>query len=216
MSPCPEAPGRQGCAARLHAGLLARAVPGSCGCQLGASQETGINPPGWWWEALQSSGLVLKPQRGHAGRAVIRFRWTDGRLEQEALFRHLPAQGERWPGHGPPAPDQMLAHWRRLCRTDEAAIAAPYLTHSATLPAAEPSVVVRVITTQASPDGPVGVLEAWLEVPLGERAVAFLSTSGMCLPNPGEPLCADEQASLERWQRLLPGDGAYRIAWKPA
>ena len=159
--------------------------------------------PDWWWRALRGSGVVLKPQRGHAGRAVIRFWWTDTGLEQQALFRRLPENATVLNGDGPPEPHQLLEHWQCLCRTDEAALAAPYLGQSPALPVTEPSVVVRVITARATADAPVGIRAAWLEVPLGEGSVAFVSTGGHALPSPGEPLSADEQAALESWQRLL-------------
>jgi hypothetical protein len=172
--------------------------------QEGASvqqQET----PDWWWRALQGSGVVMKPQWGHAGRAVIRFRWADSGLQQEALFRRLPETAAVLISDAIPEPQQLLEHWRRLCHTNEAALAAPYLTHSSVLPATDPSVVVRVITERATADAPVGLREAWLEVPLGEGTVAFISTTGLVLPSPGDPLSASNQASLAGWQKRLQG-----------
>jgi hypothetical protein len=84
-------------------------------------------------------------------------------------------------------------------------LAAPYLTHSSVLPATDPSVVVRVITERPTADAPVGLREAWLEVPLGEGTVALISTTGLVLPSPGDPLSASNQASLAGWQKLLQG-----------
>ena len=165
--------------------------------------------PAWWWEALREEGVVLKPQRGHAGRGVIRFRWSGSALEQQALFRQLPANAphaaEAAPAADaePPTPAQLLAHWHRLCRSDEPALAAPYLSHSTDLPAADPAVVVRVITSRPSPDAPVAVRQAWLEVPLDEGAVAFISADGVSLPNPGKPLTAAKQDALDQWTQQL-------------
>ena len=146
---------------------------------------------------------MLKPQRGHAGRGVIRFRWSGSALEQQALFRRLPADAPHAAEAEPPTPAQLLAHWHRLCRSDEPALAAPYLCHSKDLPAADPAVVVRVITTRPSPGGPVAVRQAWLEVPLCEGAVAFISADGVSLPNPGEALTAAQQDALARWTQQL-------------
>ena len=159
--------------------------------------------PNWWWEALRAEGVVLKPQRGHAGRGVIRFRWSGSALEQQALFRKLPANAPHAAEAEPPTTAQLLAHWHRLCRSDEPALAAPYLFHSTDLPAADPAVVVRVITTRPSPGGPVAVRQAWLEVPLCEGAVAFISADGVSLPNPGEALTAAQQDALARWTQQL-------------
>ena len=159
--------------------------------------------PNWWWEALRAEGVVLKPQRGHAGRDVIRFRWFGLALEQQALFRQLPADAPHAAEAEPPTPTQLLAHWHRLCRSDEPALAAPYLCHSKDLPAADPAVVVRVITTRPSTEGPVAVRQAWLEVPLCEGAVVFISADGVSLPNPGEPLRAAQQDALARWKQQL-------------
>jgi hypothetical protein len=159
--------------------------------------------PAWWWQALLESGLVLKPQSGHAGRAVIRFRWTDAGLEQQGLFRPPLDAASVLVVDAPPDPLQLLKHWQRLCRTDEPALAAPYLSHSSGLPPTEPSVVVRVITEQAQAAAPVGIRQAWLEVPLAEGSVAFISINGLCLPSPGPPLSASEQASQQGWQDLL-------------
>ena len=165
--------------------------------------------PNWWWEALRAEGVVLKPQRGHAGRGVIRFRWSGSALEQQALFGQLPtdapyaAEAPPAADAEPPTPAQLLAHWHRLCRSDEPALAAPYLCHSSELPAADPAVVVRVITSRPSPGGPVAVQQAWLEVPLGEGAVAFIRADGVSLPKPGEPLTAAQQDALDRWTQQL-------------
>jgi hypothetical protein len=164
-----------------------------------AQQKT----PDWWSLALRGSGLVLKPLRGHGGRAVMRFRWTAAGLKQEALFRRLPDNAAVLIGETAPEPQQLLEHWQRLCRTDENALATPYLSHSPALPATQPSVVVRVITARATPEAAIGIRAAWLEVPLGEGSVAFCSTSGHALPSQGVQRTANEQAALERWQRLL-------------
>ncbi|MGA1574428.1 MAG: hypothetical protein ACO35G_10325, partial [Vulcanococcus sp.] len=159
--------------------------------------------PDWWWQALRGSGVVMKPQRGHAGRAVIRFRWADSKLQQQALFRRLPELAAVLTSDAPPKPQQLLEHWRRLCDTNEVAVAAPYQIQSSVLPATDPSVVVRVITERADAQKPVNVRLAWLEVPLGEGSVAFISTTGLVLPSPFDPLSANEQASLGVWQQLL-------------
>jgi hypothetical protein len=63
--------------------------------------------------------------------------------------------------------------------------------------------VVRVITARPSPEGPVAVRQAWLEVPLCEGAVAFISADGVSLPNPGQPLTAAQQDALARWTQQL-------------
>jgi hypothetical protein len=147
----------------------------------------------------------MKPQCGHAGRAVIRFRWADSGLQQQALFRRLPELAAPLISDTAPEPLQLLEHWRRICQTNEAALAAPYQSHSPALPATQPSVVVRVITERPTADAPVGLREAWLEVPLGEGTVALISTTGLVLPSPGDPLSASNQASLAGWQKLLQG-----------
>ena len=162
-----------------------------------------LETPDWWWRALLGEGLVLKPQSGHAGRAVIRFRFIGSELEQEALFRRLPLDAPRPTFTTPPEPQQLFEHWQHLCRSKEAVLASPYLVNSAELPATEPSVVVRVITARASPAAPIAVREAWLEVPLGEGTVAFVSPNGISLPSPGEPLVMIEQDKLQEWQRIL-------------
>ena len=167
-------------------------------------QEAPLQPtPSWWDGALRGKGLVLKPQRGHAGRGVIRFRWTDNGLQQEALFRQLPDGSPSMAVDAPPEPRALLEHWQRLCGGNEPALAAPYLSHSLELPATEPSVVMRVITAQASMDAAVAIHQAWLEVPLGQGSVAFLSVSGAALPHPGRSLAACEQAALKDWQQRL-------------
>ena len=159
--------------------------------------------PSWWWDALVGEGVVLKPQRGHAGRAVIRFRWSGSELVQQALFRRLRDDAPRIAEGRPPNPHQLLAHWHRLCSSNEPALATPYLCHSTELPLTAPSVVVRVITSRSSPQTPVAVRVAWLEVPLHEGEVAFISPDGDSLPNPGEPLTADQKNSLNRWTKQL-------------
>lgn len=159
--------------------------------------------PPWWNGALHSGGVVLKPRRGHGGRAVIRFRFTRSGLEQQALFHHLRSDA---PAYGPvasPDPAQLLQHWQQLCRTQEAALAAPYLEHSPALPSAAPAAVLRVLTARASPVATITVQQAWLEAPLGSGPVAFLSLEGRCLPILGEPLTAAELGALDHWQELL-------------
>lgn len=165
--------------------------------------------PPWWNGALRAGGLVLKPQRGHGGRAVIRFRLTAAGLEQQALFRRLRADAPSLSPAVAPNPAQLLGHWQRLCRSQEHALAAPYLEHSPALPPADPAAVLRVITARASPTAPISVQQAWLEAPLASGRVAFLKLDGRCLPMPGEPLTPDQQATLEHWQQL-PID---RVAW---
>ena len=159
--------------------------------------------PKWWHEAIRGEGLVLKPQRGHAGRGVIRFRWTDMGLQQEPLFRQLPDASPTMAVDAPPEPRALLAHWQRLSGSNEPALAAPYLSHSLQLPASDPSVVMRVITVRASVDAVVAIRHAWLEVPLGQGSVAFLSVSGTVLPHPGRTLEPGEQVALEDWQQRL-------------
>jgi hypothetical protein len=147
--------------------------------------------------------VVLKPQRGHGGRAVIRFRLTAAGLEQQALFRRLRADA---PAYGPaaaPDPAQLVQHWQQLCRSQEPALSAPYLEHSPALPPADPAAVLRVITARASPTAPISVQQAWLEAPLAAGRVAFLSLDGRCLPMLGDPLTPEQQAALEDWQHLL-------------
>ena len=182
--------------------------------------------PAWWERALEGPGVVLKPLRGHGGRAVIRFRFTAMGLERQPLFCRLPTAlpppealprpedlpcpepatpppPPPLPPSPPPPPGQLLAHWQRLCRTEEAALAAPYLAHSGTLPAADPSVVVRVITARASPQAPITAGLAWLEVPL-EGAVAYLTLEGRSLPG-AAPLSPLQREGLQPWQASLKG-----------
>ena len=171
-------------------------------------QSSGVQSPAppvppWWNPALSAGGLVLKPQRGHGGREVLRFRLTPSCLEQQALFRNLPADAPTLSPAVAPDPAQLLQHWQQLCRTQEPALAAPYLEHSPALPPADPAAVLRVITARATPDATISVQQAWLEAPLGSGPVAFLSLEGRCLPILGEPLTAEEQAALDHWQELL-------------
>ncbi len=164
---------------------------------------SGQTTPPWWNGALLAGGVVLKPQRGHGGRAVIRFRFTPSGLEQQALFRSLPADAPTLSLDVPPDPAELLRHWQQLCRTGESALAAPYLVHSPRLPPADPAAVVRVITARSSPVAPITVQQAWLEAPLGSGPVAFLSLNGRCLPVLGDPLTPQEHAALDHWQELL-------------
>jgi hypothetical protein len=105
----------------------------------------------------------------------------------------------------------LLAHWHHISRSQEPALAAPYLCHSAELPATEPSVVVRVITARLSPEEPVGVRKAWLEVPLGNGSVAFISLDGDSLPKPGSPLSAAESSNLDQWTRQLKTGAPFSV-----
>ena len=171
-----------------------------------------LAPPEWWEGALKGAGVVLKPLRGHGGRAVIRFRFTAMGLERQPLFCRLPTalpspedrpSADAATSPPPPSPGQLLAHWQRLCRTEEAALAAPYLAHSGALPAADPSVVVRVITARVSPEAPITVRLAWLEVPLGEGAVAVLQPGGPTLLQPDTPLSPPQRQALQGWQEIL-------------
>ena len=181
--------------------LVLHAEPSAAEPKRAGARDPGV--PAWWWKALSSEGVVLKPLRGHAGRGVIRWRWTGSELRQEALFRRLPADTPLLEASAPPEPAQLLAHWHRLCRSEEPVLAAPYLSHSSALPPTDPAVVVRVITARSSPQAPVAVREAWLEVPLAQGCVAFISPEGQSLPNPGAPLSAEEQSGLDAWSQLL-------------
>ena len=172
-----------------------------------SSQEANPAPPVWWRGALEGPGVVLKPLCGHGGRAVVRFRFTASGLEAQPLFGRLP-DANALPGvtvasSPSPSPGQLLAHWQRLCSTEESALAAPYLEHSRRLPVTDPSVVVRLITARASPDAPIAVRLAWLEVPLAEGVVAFLQLDGHSLPRAGAPLSLPQRQDLQRWQALL-------------
>jgi len=181
--------------------LVLHAEPSAVEPQREGAGDPGI--PTWWWHALSTEGVVLKPLRGHAGRSVIRFRWTGSALTQTALFRRLPADAPLLEASAAPEPARLLAHWHRLCRSQEPVLAAPYLCHSTELLATDPAVVVRVITARPSPEAPVAVREAWLEVPLAPGCVAFLSPEGRSLPNPGAPLSAEEQSGLDAWAHQL-------------
>jgi hypothetical protein len=176
------------------------------------AQASATATPPWWNGALHSCGVVLKPQRGHGGRAVIRFRLTSAGLEQQALFRRLPADA---PGLNPDAAAdaaQLVEHWQRLCRTQEPALAAPYLEHSPALPPAEPAAVLRVITARGSATAQITVQHGWLEVPLATGRVAFLALDGRCLPMLGDPLTPRQQAALNHWQQLLQAGIPPRLA----
>lgn len=166
-------------------------------------QDASLAPPAWWQEALEGPGVVLKPLHGHGGRAVVRFRFTASGLEEQPLFGRLPHAFPTAKAAMPPPPRQLLAHWQRLFRTRESALASPYLAHSRTLPVTDPSVVVRLITARASPRAPIAVRLAWLEVPLEEGAVAFLTLDGRSLPPAGAPLSLPQRQELQRWQALL-------------
>jgi len=167
--------------------------------------------PAWWLEALAGEGVVLKPQLGHAGRGVIRFRWSGTSLQQQALFWRLPCDAPHANNAVAPNPKQLLAHWHRLCRCQEPALAAPYLHHSSELPATTPSVVVRVITRRQSPEGPAAMQQAWLEVPLDDSVVVFLSPDGVSLPALVRPLTPGQQNSLDQWKQLLHNGAATSV-----
>jgi len=159
--------------------------------------------PAWWQRSLIREGLVLKPQRGHGGRHVIRFRATPSGLQAQALFGAPPDAAALQPLQDLPAPHQLLACWQLLCATREPAIAAPYLSHSRELPATSPVVVVRVITVRTAPEAPIHMHLAWLEVPLEEEAVALISLKGRALPKPGDPFSWQQQQSIQEWRELL-------------
>lgn len=163
-------------------------------------------PVNSWWEAgLFGHGVVIKPLCGHASRSVVRFRWFGSTLQQEALFGRLPKDAPAYTNSYAPDPNQLLAHWHRTFSSQEPAMAAPYLCHSSELPTTEPSVVVRVVTSKTSLVGEVSVQQAWLEVPLAEGTVAFISTKGLLMPNPVLQLSVSDQISLTHWQKLLQG-----------
>ncbi len=168
-----------------------------------SGQEDPAAPPPWWERSLEGPGVVVKPLRGHGGRAVIRFRLTAGGLEAQPLFRPLPEAPPGPKATTPPLPWRLRDLWQSLSGTREAALATPYLPHSPTLPLADPSAVVRVITARGTPEGPISLRLAWLEVPLEEDAVAFLNLEGRSLPRAGPPLSLQQRQNLHRWQVLL-------------
>jgi hypothetical protein len=162
-----------------------------------------LDRPLWWTQALEGSGLVLKPLTGHGCRAVLHFYAKGAGWEQQALFRRLPAKA-------PPVcratlqdPSALLAHWQRLCHSKEPALATPYLTHSKELPKSDPSVVVRVITAHDSVTAPITVALAWLEVPLAGGVVASINLEGQSLPCPDPPLSPAQRQTLLRWEERL-------------
>ena len=146
---------------------------------------------------------MLKPLRGHGGRGVWRFRWRQGQLEAEPLFRLRPTTLPPWMALAPPEPRELAEHWRAITGSSEPLIAAPYLTASPALPPTDPAMVVRVITARAAPEAPIAVAEAWLEIPLGEGAVAFVDQAGRPLPVLGAGLSDTQQQALHNWQALL-------------
>lgn len=184
------------------AALLALTPASWCAPFLRLGPDPSPTPP-WWEGALTSSGLVLKPLRGHGGRGVWRFRWQQGQLEQLPLFRRLPADCPPWSGPAPPQPQELAVHWQALTRRSEPLIAAPYLTACPALPPTDPTVVVRVITARPTPQAPIAVEEAWLEIPLGEGAVAFVDRAGRALPCVGPGYSDAQQHALHTWQALL-------------
>jgi hypothetical protein len=159
--------------------------------------------PTWWWAALDGPGVVLKPRRGQAGKAVIRFLRRDGALRQHPLFLRLPDSAPPFPPALSPTPDHLFPHWKRLFPRQHAALAAPCITHSTQLPPADPAVVVRVITARDRPEAPVAVLQAWLEVPLTHGPVACIHLRGTCLPQAWTPLNPAQQEAVRQWQELL-------------
>ena len=163
--------------------------------------------PAWWWDALNGDGVVLKPLRGHAGRGVVRFRWSEQGLRQEGLFHQLPQTAPTWLVPQAADPEALHQRWQRITGSCEAALASPYLNHSPLLPESNPSVVVRVLTEQVEPGSSVRVALAWLEIPLIDGAVAFLGLDGQALPKPGEPFTAEQRQELSHWQEQLKGQG---------
>ena len=159
--------------------------------------------PNWWWDALHRDGVVLKPLRGHACRDVVRFRWHEQRLCQMGLFRQLTYTSSDWTFSDPPDPAILFRHWQKTTGSPESAIAGPYLQQSRLLPESIPSTVVRVITAQAAPNETIGVIHAWLEVPLNGGVVIYLDTDGLALPKPGKPLTIQQSQELQEWQELL-------------
>lgn len=164
-------------------------------------------PPAWWRDALHGEGVVLKPLRGHAGRGVVRFRLGEHGLNQEGLFRQLGRTAPAWPAGASADPRAVHQHWQRITGQQETALASPYLLHSSRLPVARPSVVVRVITQQTAPGGPIQRAMAWLEIPLSGAAVLFLGVDGRPLPSPGEPFTAEQHEQLQHWQAQIKGSG---------
>jgi len=168
--------------------------------------------PSWWQPALEGPGLVIKPLAGHACRGVVRYRIRDGELLSEPLFRAARAEGPPLPPADACRPDQLHRHWQALQGQPEAAIAMPYLLQASTLPPTEPALVVRVITSMASPGAAVSVQEAWLELPLPAEPsdppgscgpVALLNLQGQLLPLLGPPLTAGQSDALATWQALV-------------
>ena len=159
--------------------------------------------PNWWRNSLHQDGLVLKPLRGHAGYDVVRFRWDEQGLKQEGLFRQLAQTGPSWPSQQHAEPEVLYRHWQRITGSCEPALAIPYLRQSSLLPKTNPSMVVRVVTAQVAPDQTIGVIHAWLEVPLSGGLVSFLSKDGLLLPKPGKPLSKRQAQDLQQWKELL-------------
>lgn len=177
-----------------------------------ATENPEAPAPSWWWAALDGPGLVIKPLAGHACRGVVRFRLSAGQLLSEPLFRSLPALSLPSPPADACTPARLHGHWQALQGQAEAAIAMPYLMQAPSLPATEPALVVRVITSQATPNAAVAVQEAWLELPLpaaaptdrpGSGPVAWLNLQGQRLPLLGPPLTAAQSQALATWQALV-------------
>jgi hypothetical protein len=176
-----------------------------------------VPAPAWWSAALQGPGLVLKPLCGNACRGVVRFRWREGLLQAEGLFRPLPPRSPGPAGGLSPespagsiSPAALHLHWQELLGGSEPAIAMPYLRQAASLPPTDPAVVVRVITQRASPTAAPSVRHAWLEVPLPAGAsepgcqgpVAFIDLQGRLLPLADGRLTEIQRQALEPWQAL--------------
>lgn len=163
-----------------------------------------IMPP-WWRGALYGDGVVLKPLQGHAGRGVVRFRWSEQGLRQEGLFCQLPKFSPAWPAAHSADPAALHQHWQRMMGNQEAVLASPYLSHSSRLPEAHPSVVVRVLTKQVAPGQSIHVALAWLEIPLCDGGILFMGLDGQCLPKLGDGLSPQQQRVRQKWQQQLIG-----------
>ena len=159
--------------------------------------------PDWWSKALVADGVVLKPLRGYGGQGVMRFRWSDEGLEQEALINHYCMDTVPLSNCSIPCPKTLLTRWQQLCNRHVPALASPYLRHSYELPETDPSTVVRVITSRSSPQAYASVEQIWLEVPLGDGSITFMDRMGFCLPKLGKKLSDSQQNFLDQWKDLL-------------
>ena len=135
---------------------------------------------------------------------MVRFRSTSSGLTNQALFRPLPPDTALQDPPALPDPKQLFAHWQSLSWSREPALASPYLPHSRQLPFTDPSAVVRVITAHPSVDTPISVRLAWLEVPLADDVVVFLTPTGRPLPKPPhQPLTPAQRQQLAQWEDCL-------------